>query len=124
MFKKQPFIFTVIILYNGIIYNLIDCVNISKRSVFYCVLLLSYFLIPKILLFVFLLLLFSLFFILVSSKISSGHKTHYCYYCGLLVFKLPRHLENNHGQQQGYFLQTWPEHCRYQRRQRKDEMRG
>ena len=41
----------------------------------------------------------SLFFILVSSKRSRGHKTHYCYYCGLLGFKLPRHMKNNHGQE-------------------------
>ena len=51
-----------------------------------------------VLVILFLLLLFSLLFKLVSSKRSSGHKTNYCYYCGLLAFKLPRHLENNCGQ--------------------------
>ena len=35
---------------------------------------------------------------LVSSKRSSGHKTNYCYYCGLLWFKPPRYLENSLGQ--------------------------
>ena len=52
-----------------------------------------------VLVFLSFLLLFSLFFILVSLERSSGHKTHYCCYCGLLIFKLPRHLENNHGQE-------------------------
>lgn len=36
---------------------------------------------------------------LVSSKRSRGHKTHYCYYCELSEFKLARHLENNYGQE-------------------------
>ena len=35
-------------------------------------------------------------FTLAPLRRNSGHKQHYCLYCGLLTFKMPRHLENNH----------------------------